>query len=270
MDPTAADPERRQSGLWKQNPSTGYYEKQPQPSTSTSSTKGPYTYYQPPPRTSANPTTTDRRSFAERTGPLDSDIINDEGDDFVGDSTNGSTSDPFTTAAANAAATLSNRRIRDEALSTHEKILQSPEHLDVVRKISEAEGARDQGSAHFATKSHFSSVAPAVVGGAEMSAGNTNLLRSTGPADLAKVKHVNEAQPALRIDPNATAVPENLRTKPWSPVISPTSAQAQQAGQTKSRQTSSASASATAAALEGGKRRSSVPERSPLQRSTLR
>jgi len=48
---------RRQSGLWSQNPAHDYYDQEPQEST------GPYEYYEPPPRRSSDK---HRQSFSER------------------------------------------------------------------------------------------------------------------------------------------------------------------------------------------------------------
>ncbi|TKA28155.1 hypothetical protein B0A50_04126 [Salinomyces thailandicus] len=55
--------DRRQSGLWTSNPNTGYYE-QVEPQTSTRAAQsGPYSYYQPPSKSSKE----QRRSFSDRT-----------------------------------------------------------------------------------------------------------------------------------------------------------------------------------------------------------
>ncbi|KAI7002188.1 hypothetical protein KC355_g9977, partial [Hortaea werneckii] len=56
---TSSADRRRQSGLWAPDPATGYYEQQQRQPQSA----GPYSYYQPPSRT-----TDQRRSYADRTG----------------------------------------------------------------------------------------------------------------------------------------------------------------------------------------------------------
>lgn len=91
---------------------------------------------------------------------------------------------------------------------------------------------------------------------------------TTTSEQLAQTQHVNSVrapgsstQEPLRIDPNA--VPQNIRTKPWSPdIISPRTREPTRGDDQplKGRQTSTAS---NASELL---RRSSVPDRSPLQK----
>ena len=87
---------RRQSGLWAQNPATGVYEQ---------TTKGPFEYYKPP--SNGNPP---RRSFSERTG-------------------NPAITDTFLAATQNkvpgAGSVLDKNRARDLAMAAHAKIAAS-------------------------------------------------------------------------------------------------------------------------------------------------
>ena len=97
---------RRQSGLWAQNPSTGFYEKQ----ASQEPPSGPFQYYQPPSQPTDNGGEPPRRTFSQRAG-------------------NTSITDTFTAAIQNqvkgAGSVLDSKRIRDVALAAHAKIAES-------------------------------------------------------------------------------------------------------------------------------------------------
>ncbi|KAK5172105.1 uncharacterized protein LTR77_003743 [Saxophila tyrrhenica] len=100
MATNADSSNRRQSGLWNQNPTTGYFEKAP-----TSQSNGPYQYYQPPAADSKP-----RRSFSDRTG-------------------NPTLTSAYLAATQNnvsgASSVLDKSRIKDVALATHAKIASS-------------------------------------------------------------------------------------------------------------------------------------------------
>ena len=193
---------RRQSGLWAQNPATGVYEQ---------TTKGPFEYYKPP--SNSNPP---RRSFSERTG-------------------NSAITDTYLAATQNkvpnAGSVLDKSRARDLAMATHSKIAASLHAY-----------SGDSKSEDFARTGHASAVHTPQGGYAR---------KQAIPLGSGASKGVEP----LIIDPNA--VPENLRTKPWSPPPEePTSAGGVPLQQTRTGQSSNAAEV---------HRRGSVPDRSPLQ-----
>ncbi|KAK3720827.1 hypothetical protein LTR37_003490 [Vermiconidia calcicola] len=192
---------RRQSGLWAQNPETGIYEKttpQEQSPPTTSSSNGPYEYYQAPTTQSSN--NAPRRTFSARAGnPIISDAFIAATQNKVG---------------VSASNVLDKSKIKEVALATHSKIAAS------LHAYSGDAGTEDfaRGGGHaVAVHSPGQTVPKASKLGGE---------RESGVVTRKPV-------PGWSMDLHANAVPENVRATPWSPEPA--------ASNTKSRQESSAS-----------------------------
>lgn len=123
--------DRRQSGLWQRNAETGFFEQTPIP-TAQIQPKGPYQYYEPPPRGYEVP----RRSFSDRTSAPKSDAINEP----LVPTTNGVHRSESRKQRGMEAAREAGRKLNDptrELLNQHPQT--TSEHLSKTKHINETE-----------------------------------------------------------------------------------------------------------------------------------